>query len=138
MVYARFGTKSAIVGALLSQLEDDAGAAARRARIAGDPGPRRKLAAFAAWTCAMLSTSRAVIVATEHAASDRAILELSAQATAAAGKVCRSGVRDRRRRRAPGRNQPAEGRRPRLDAHRRRAVIRGNSGLRLVRAEYTD
>lgn len=78
-VYGTFGTKSAIVRALLSQLEDDAGAAAWRARIAGEPDLGRKLAAFAAWTCAMLSTSRAVIVAAEHAASDPAIQELRAQ-----------------------------------------------------------
>ena len=65
--------------ALLGQLEDDAGAAQWRARIAGEPDPRRKLAAFAEWTCAMLSTSKAVIAAAEHAASDPTILELRAQ-----------------------------------------------------------
>lgn len=100
-VYARFGTKSAIVRALLSQLEDGADAAARRARIAGEPGPRRKLAAVAAWTCAMLSTSRVVIVATEHAASDPAILELSAQATAAAGAL-QAGISQSKASTAPG------------------------------------
>ena len=78
-VYATFGTKSAIVRALLGQLEDDAGAAQWRARIAGEPDPRRKLAAFAEWTCAMLSTSKAVIAAAENAASDPTILELRAQ-----------------------------------------------------------
>jgi AcrR family transcriptional regulator len=78
-VYATFGTKGAIIGALLSQLEDAAGAAEWRARIAGERDPRRKLAAFAAWTCAMLSTSRAVIAAAEHAASDPAIQDLRAQ-----------------------------------------------------------
>lgn len=78
-VYATFGTKGAIIGGLLGQLEDAAGAAEWRARIAGEPDPRRKLAAFAAWTCAMLSTSRAVIAAAEHAASDPAIQDLRAR-----------------------------------------------------------
>jgi hypothetical protein len=136
-LYARCGTKSAIVRALLSQLEAGAGAA-RRAHIAGEPGSRRKLAAFAAWTCAMLSTSRVVIVATEHAASDPAILELSAQATAAAGRALQ-GLVSRSPPPARSRQESASRRRrPRLDAHRRRAVIRGHNGLQLVRAEYTD
>jgi hypothetical protein len=75
-VYATFGTKGAIVRALLNQMEEDAGAQEWRARIAEESDPASKLTAFARWTCAMLSSSRAVIAAAEGAASDPAILQL--------------------------------------------------------------
>jgi AcrR family transcriptional regulator len=78
-VYATFGTKGAIVRALLSQMEEDAGAQEWRARIAEEPDPGTKLMAFAQWTCAMLSSSRAVIAAAEGAANDPAILQLRAE-----------------------------------------------------------
>ncbi len=77
-VYATFGSKGAIVRALLDQLEDDAGAAGWLARIASETDPRRKLAAFALWTTAMLSTSKAVIAAAQGAAADPAITDLKA------------------------------------------------------------
>jgi AcrR family transcriptional regulator len=78
-VYATFGTKGAIVRSLLSQMEEDAGAQEWRARIAEDSDPGSKLMAFARWTCAMLSSSSAVIAAAEGAASDPAILQLRAE-----------------------------------------------------------
>src|SRR5215471_7979495 len=78
-VYAVFGTKGAILQALLSRLEEDAGAAEWRARIAaGDPAD--KLAGFAQWTAAMLSTSKATIAAAQGAVGDPAIIALRAEA----------------------------------------------------------
>jgi AcrR family transcriptional regulator len=77
-VYATFGSKGAIVRALLDQLEDDAGAAGWLTRIASETDPRRKLAAFAQWTTAMLSTSKTVIAAAQGTAADPAITDLKA------------------------------------------------------------
>lgn len=79
-IYATFGTKGAIVRALLGQLEEHAGAREWRARIAGEPDPWRKLAAFSHWTCSMLSTSKAVIAAADGAAGEPGLREMRAQA----------------------------------------------------------
>ena len=79
-VYAVFGTKGAILQALLSQLEEDAGAAEWRARIAAADDPADKLAGFAQWTASMLSTSKASIMAAQGAVADPAIIGLRAEA----------------------------------------------------------
>jgi AcrR family transcriptional regulator len=79
-VYAIFGTKGAILRALLSRLEEDAGAAEWRARIAAANDPAGKLAGFAQWTAAMLSTSKATITAAQGAADDPAIIDMKAEA----------------------------------------------------------
>lgn len=79
-IYARFGTKAAILLALLAQLEEDAGAAEWRDRIAAADDPAVKLAAFAHWSAAMFATSKAAITATQDAVGDPAILELRAEA----------------------------------------------------------
>src|SRR5215469_12991119 len=60
-IYATFGTKGAILQALLAQMEDDAGAPAWRDRIAAADDPAAKLEGFAHWSAAMFSTSKAAI-----------------------------------------------------------------------------
>ena len=79
-VYAVFGTKGAILQALLAQMEDDAGAPAWRDRIAAADDPAAKLEGFAHWSAAMFSTSKAAITAAQGAAGDPAIVELRTQA----------------------------------------------------------
>lgn len=79
-VYAVFGSKSAILQALLAQMDHDAGAETWRARIAGEVDPRRKLDAFACWSAAMFSTNKAAIVAAQGAGSDPAVVEVKADA----------------------------------------------------------
>lgn len=79
-IYATFGTKAAILQALLARLEDDAGAPEWRDRIAAADDPAAKLAAFAHWSAAIFSTSKAVITASQGAAGDPAIVELRAEA----------------------------------------------------------
>ncbi len=78
-VYAVFGSKGAIMRALLTRLEDDADAASWRARIADEPDPYRKLERFAQWSRALFSTGRAVIEAALGAGNDPTVLELREQ-----------------------------------------------------------
>ncbi|MDN5760231.1 MAG: TetR/AcrR family transcriptional regulator [Tomitella sp.] len=78
-IYAKFGSKGAIVGALLDQLEDDADAALWRERIQTETDPRRKLAAFAHWSAALFSSSKSLIAVVRDATADRAIVELREQ-----------------------------------------------------------
>lgn len=75
-VYATFGSKGAIVRALPAQLEQDADGAGWAQRITQETDPPAKLAAFAGWTTALLSSSRSVIAAARGAAADPAIIEL--------------------------------------------------------------
>lgn len=81
-IYATFGTKAAILQALLARLEENAGAPEWRDRIAAEEDPAAKLAAFAQWTAAMLATSKATITAAQGAIGDPAIQELRAEADA--------------------------------------------------------
>ncbi|MEE6281814.1 TetR/AcrR family transcriptional regulator [Georgenia sunbinii] len=78
-VYATFGSKGAIVGALLAQLEHDADAAGWLVRVRAEADPRRKLADFAAWTSALLSSSKVALTAMHVAAGDPALAELRTQ-----------------------------------------------------------
>ena len=78
-VYATFGSKGALMRALLEQLEENADAALWRKRIAADPDPRGKLTAFAQWSAGLFASSKAVITA-GLGATDPAILELRAEA----------------------------------------------------------
>ncbi|GAA5228540.1 TetR/AcrR family transcriptional regulator [Paeniglutamicibacter antarcticus] len=78
-VYSTFGSKSAIVSALLSQMEHDADSASWARRIAQETDPRRKLAVFAQWTTGLFSSSKAIIRAVHGAAADPAINELHEQ-----------------------------------------------------------
>lgn len=75
-VYATFGSKGAIVRALLAQMEHDAGNADWVERIAQETDPRAKLEAFAMWTTALFSSSKVLIQAANDAAADPAINEL--------------------------------------------------------------
>lgn len=87
-MYATFGSKGAIVRALLARMEDDADAAGWRPRIADEPDPHRKLGAFAQWSRALFSTSKALIAVAHGAASDPAIVELHERATDIAATRC--------------------------------------------------
>lgn len=78
-VYATFGSKGAIIGALLVQMEEDADAARWRDRIAAATEPNSRLVAFAEWTRSMFSTSKAMIAAAQGAAGDPAIVDLRRQ-----------------------------------------------------------
>ncbi len=71
-VYATFGSKGAIVRALLAQMEHDAGNADWVKRIAQETEPRAKLEAFAMWTTALFSSSKVLIQAASGAAADPA------------------------------------------------------------------
>lgn len=75
-VYATFGSKGAIVRALLEQMEHDADSAGWVQRIAQAPTPHATLAAFAQWNTALFSSSKAIIQTTRGAAADPAISEL--------------------------------------------------------------
>jgi hypothetical protein len=79
-VYATFGSKAAILRAMLAQMEENADAAGWRERIAAEPGPRGKLTAFAQWNAGLFASSKAVIAAAQGAASDPALLELRTEA----------------------------------------------------------
>lgn len=75
-IYATFGSKGAIVRALLAQMEQDADSAGWTRRITLEKDPHAKLAVFAQWTTALLSSSKTVIAAARGAAADPAIIEL--------------------------------------------------------------
>jgi len=75
-VYATFGSKGAIVRALLTQMEHDAAGRGWAKRIAAEPHPRLRLAAFAQWTIAIFSSSKVALEAVHGAAGDPAIIEL--------------------------------------------------------------
>jgi len=75
-VYATFGSKGAIVRALLAQMEHDAGNAEWVERIAQESDPRAKLEAFVVWTTALFSSSKVLIQAASGASADPAMNEL--------------------------------------------------------------
>lgn len=75
-VYATFGSKGAIVRALLLQMEHDADSIGWARRIQDETDPNRKLVAFARWTTALFSSSKVAIRAAHGAAGDPAIIEL--------------------------------------------------------------
>ncbi len=75
-VYATFGSKGAIVRALLLQMERNADSTGWAQRIAQETNPHQKLAAFAQWTAALFSSSKATIHLANGAAADSAIIEL--------------------------------------------------------------
>ncbi len=75
-VYATFGSKGAIVRALLLQMEIDADAPGWARRIAAEADPHRKLLAFAQWTTALFSSSKAAIQAAQGAAADPQVITL--------------------------------------------------------------
>ncbi len=75
-VYATFGSKGAIVGALLAQMEHDAGNAEWVERISQGSEPRAKLEAFVLWTTALFSSSKVLIQAASGASADPTMNEL--------------------------------------------------------------
>lgn len=77
-VYAVFGSKGAIMKALMSEFETAADVADWDARIQAEDDPAGKLRLFAEWSAHIFTTSRAVILAAADATSDPAIVELKA------------------------------------------------------------
>ena len=78
-VYAVFGSKAGIMRALLTQLEDDAGASGWWLRIEEAPDARERLRRFAGWSRALYSTGRALISAALGATSEPSVRELTGQ-----------------------------------------------------------
>lgn len=78
-VYATFGSKSAVLEALLSGLEEAAGAARWRQALAEESDPARLLALFAQWTASMLGTSKELLAAAQGAQHDPGVRELAAR-----------------------------------------------------------
>jgi AcrR family transcriptional regulator len=78
-VYATFSSKAAVLQALLTGLEEAAGAVEWRNVLAAEREPERLLAAFAQWTAGMFGTSRQLIAAAGAAAADPALSEFAAQ-----------------------------------------------------------
>jgi AcrR family transcriptional regulator len=78
-VYATFGSKGAIMRALLAQLEADADAESWRLRIEEVTDATQLLAAFAGWTRVLFATSKPTIAAAHGAAGDPAMIELRTQ-----------------------------------------------------------
>lgn len=78
-VYATFGSKGAIIQALLMQMESNADVGQWIQRIKDAPTPHAKLSAFAEWTTVLLSSSKVMIKAASGAAMEPAIMELRAE-----------------------------------------------------------
>jgi AcrR family transcriptional regulator len=78
-VYATFGSKGAVLTALMTEFEAAADAPEWSARIGAEADPARKLRLFARWSAEIFTTSRAVILAAADAVSDPAIAELKAE-----------------------------------------------------------
>jgi len=76
IVYATFGSKGAILKALMSEFETAADVADWGARIQSEDDPAGKLRLFAQWSAHLFTTSRAVILAAADAMSDPTIVEL--------------------------------------------------------------
>lgn len=75
-VYATFGSKGAIVKALLDQMEQDVDGSGWAQRIAEEIDPHLKLTAFAQWTTALLSSSKVAIQVAHGATGNPAMAEL--------------------------------------------------------------
>jgi AcrR family transcriptional regulator len=75
-VYATFGSKAAIVRALLDQMEHNADGADWAQRIAEETHPYRKLEAFAIWSTGLYSSSKEAVRVARGAAGDPAIVTL--------------------------------------------------------------
>lgn len=78
-VYAAFGSKAGLMRALLTQLEEDAGASGWWARIEAAPDAGQRLREFAGWSRALFSTGRALIAAALGASGEPAVRELTGQ-----------------------------------------------------------
>lgn len=75
-VYATFGSKSAIVGAMLEGLEQEAQSEAWDARIRSEQDPRRRLALYAAFLRALYSGGQGIWPAAMGASGDPAVADL--------------------------------------------------------------
>ena len=76
-VYAAFGSKPALLRAIMEQMEESAEAATWRERIAAEQDPERILAAFAQWTRAFFEASGPSFSIAQEAAAELA--DLAAQ-----------------------------------------------------------
>lgn len=75
-VYATFGSKGAIVQALLAKMETDAGSVEWVRRIAQERDPHAKLGSFVQWTTTLFASTKAIIQAARGASADPASNEL--------------------------------------------------------------
>lgn len=71
-VYASFGSKQALVRAIVEQMEESADATTWRERIASEENPEAILAAFAQWTRAFFEASSPSFSIAQQAASELA------------------------------------------------------------------
>lgn len=78
-VYATFGSKGAILEALLTALEEDAGASRWREALEAEDDPVELLDLWARWTASMLETSREHLLAARGALQDPKVAELAAR-----------------------------------------------------------
>ncbi|WP_162803088.1 TetR/AcrR family transcriptional regulator [Ornithinimicrobium avium] len=79
-VYTAFGSKAALVRAIVEQMEESADAAAWRRRIASEEDPARILTAFAQWTRAFFEASSPSFAIAQEAMPELA--ELTAEGDA--------------------------------------------------------
>lgn len=75
-VYAGYGTKGAIVGALIAGMEADAGSVQWLERMRAEPDPGQRLEFFARWTAAFLSASVGSLEFVREAAADPSVVAL--------------------------------------------------------------
>jgi len=78
-VYAVFGSKSAVLEAVLGGLEEAAGAPEWRRALAEEDDPATLMDLFARWTASMLGTSRQLLVAARSALQDPRVAQLAAR-----------------------------------------------------------
>ncbi|GAB3715579.1 TetR/AcrR family transcriptional regulator [Mariniluteicoccus flavus] len=75
-VHTHFGSKGALVAAVLAGLEADAGADEWRERISASPTAAERLDAWARWTATILGPARSMAPVVRDAASEPALVEL--------------------------------------------------------------
>ncbi len=75
-VYTGFGSKGAIVSALVAGMEADAGAAQWLERMNEEPDPGRRLEFFAQWTAAFFAASVGALDFLHEAAADPSVVAL--------------------------------------------------------------
>ncbi|MDO5500293.1 MAG: TetR/AcrR family transcriptional regulator [Propionibacteriaceae bacterium] len=75
-VYSGFGSKGAIVSALVTGMEADAGSLQWLEKMNAEPDPGRRLEYFARWTAAFFSATAATDGFLREAATDPAVVEL--------------------------------------------------------------
>lgn len=89
-VYATLGSKTRLLGALLTSLEGRAGGSARRDRIRAEPDPLARIAEFVQWSRVLYQGGIGVIRAVHRSPGDPAMTELRREGD----RRRRAGVRE--------------------------------------------